>query len=723
MSSWATSTVPAAGRATSVSDARARVRARPHRPHRSRFGHQPALDGVRGLSVLMVLCFHGGWSWMPGGYVGVSVFFTLSGFLITRLLLDEHETRGRINVVNFWGRRMRRLMPASIACLLAVAGAGSIGLFGDVPDLGHDLTGAVLQLANWFALGGDISYGDQVLGHVSPLDHVWSLAIEEQFYWVWPLVMVAVLRRPRPDRAVLRLTIAAAVAAPVIAVVFGRDAAYWATPARAGEILAGASLAMVLHRRAIAPPRAVALVGPPALAVIAWAAVTWPANGGPAYRGWLPVFALATVGLVLSLQVRSPWRRAFAWRPLAAVGVISYGVYLYHWPIFVLLHDRLGGGAIEFAVAVGLTLACATWSYRRLERPIRRGRGNPARLARTLAFAVAVVLVVATFGTFGSGGRFADPASAASQLEPVSEALAPLRASLPAAAAATTVSVVTTAEPDAGDASVNRSPVVVDDAVPTRAPTTVMVTAPASVPAIAPAGDEAVAAVPTRPVRILVVGDSTAWSVGDGLAAWAEANPALASVTLTVAPGCGFLVSGTVPADDGAAYRDDCDRVLGDSMMEALTTLQPDVVLLMVTRTDVKDRVWSDDEGALPITDVRFEQRITDEYTTMTRWILGVGASKVVWVKPPLVRPDPAPVDEMTDPARMAVLWRVIDTAAAAADPDVVSVADLAGWYAASGLDDLTARIDGMHFEVPAATEVATRYLGPHLVNVALATP
>jgi peptidoglycan/LPS O-acetylase OafA/YrhL len=165
------------------------------------FAHQPALDGVRGVAVLMVLCFHGGWSWMTGGYVGVSVFFTLSGFLITRLLLDEHDRHGRVDVVRFWVRRLRRLAPASLACLLGVGVLGALGAFGDVPDLGRDLLGAMLQLANWFSLTGDTSYAEQVLATRSPLDHFWSLAIEEQFYWLWPLVMIAVMRRGRPDRA------------------------------------------------------------------------------------------------------------------------------------------------------------------------------------------------------------------------------------------------------------------------------------------------------------------------------------------------------------------------------------------------------------------------------------------------------------------------------------------------------------------------------------------
>jgi lysophospholipase L1-like esterase len=233
-------------------------------------------------------------------------------------------------------------------------------------------------------------------------------------------------------------------------------------------------------------------------------------------------------------------------------------------------------------------------------------------------------------------------------------------------------------------------------------------------------GDVSVVAAPQRPVRILVVGDSTAWSIGDGLAAWASANPELASVTLTVSPGCGFVLDGRVPADDGATFADQCEQTLSTWLNDALAQLRPDVVMLMATRTDVKDREWSSDEGVLTVFDPRAQERIRADYAAVTEWILGAGAPEVVWIEPPVVRVDPAPPDEMTDPDRIAVLHGIIgDTVAAGSDGRVTSV-DLAAWYAASAIDDLTARPDGMHFDVPGATEIAERFLGPSLVNVAL---
>lgn len=320
------------------------------------------------------------------------------------------------------------------------------------------------------------------------------------------------------------------------------------------------------------------------------------------------------------------------------------------------------------------------------------------------------MLLVGTVGSFGSSDRFADPAHAASQLQPVTS-LAPLQPIGSGSNARVSSTVTAPRSPTANVPPVRRPDLV------TVAPTTVAAPAPdAPEP-----GDVAVVTTPTRPVRVLVVGDSTAWSVGDGLVAWAEANPELASVTLTVSPGCGFVLDGRVPADDGSDYAAECDVTLSQWMNTALDELRPDLVMLMATRTDVKDREWSPDEGPLTILDPRARERIRSDYADVTEWILGAGAPEVVWIEPPVVRVDPAPPDEMTDPKRIAALHAIIrDTTAGASDPMRVTSVDLSGWYAESRIDDREARPDGMHFEVDGAAEVADRFLGPTLVNVAL---
>ena len=267
---------------------------------RRTIAYQPALDGTRALAVTAVLLFHGGVSWMSGGYLGVSVFFTLSGYLITSLLLTEHASTGSIAAAAFYTRRARRLLPASLVCIVGVCLMAWAGWFEGVANLRRDVFGAVFQVFNWVKLGSGESYADLTAaqaGLKQPLDHYWSLAIEEQFYWVWPMVfigLVAVARRRgvKVFTVVAWLTGLSAVAAPVIAQVWGPNAAYWATPARICEILAGALVACWLHGRSV--PRGVAPLAPISLGVLTVACVLFPDGHGPAYQGALPLVAAAS---------------------------------------------------------------------------------------------------------------------------------------------------------------------------------------------------------------------------------------------------------------------------------------------------------------------------------------------------------------------------------------------------------------------------------------------
>ncbi|MET0326032.1 MAG: acyltransferase, partial [Ilumatobacteraceae bacterium] len=504
------------------------------RTRQASFAHQPALDGVRAVAVSMVLLFHQGW--LRGGYVGVSVFFTLSGYLITSLALTEHERTGRLDVGRFYARRLRRLLPASLACLAAVTALAACGLFDSVEHLRRDLYGALAQVYNWVALFSDQTYAELVGGgeqQLSPVAHFWSLAIEEQFYWVWPLVLVVVLRRGRRRRVriIAAMTAAAAVAAPLIAAVWGPDAAYWATPARLAEILVGALVAAVLHarRRDVVLPSGVAWVGVAGAAVVIWAAITWPSASGPAYEGWLPVFAVASAAVVVGLQVASPLRQVLAIRPLVALGAISYGVYLVHWPVFVVLSaERTGLASVPlFVLRMVVTMPLAVASYRLLEQPIRTGQlrhrpGLPAAAGACAAVAllVAVVPMDATPYWMRTDAR-----SSAGTLAPV-DSVGALVVAEPATSAPPTVATPPTAPPTTAEPAptVAAATTVATTAVPaTAVPTTAVPTTVAEVAAAVagPAVPEvpALASGMSRPVRILVAGDSTAKVTGDGLVA------------------------------------------------------------------------------------------------------------------------------------------------------------------------------------------------------------
>ncbi|MEO6125497.1 MAG: acyltransferase, partial [Ilumatobacteraceae bacterium] len=213
------------------------------------------------MAVTMVLLFHADISWMKGGYFGVSIFFTLSGFLITSLLVNEVDGTGRVAARTFYARRLRRLLPASLVCIAAVCILGAFHVWKGIDHLRRDSLGALFQVANWVQLFAGESYTDlqsKQAGLISPLAHYWSLAIEEQFYWIWPFAFWGLFRiARRTGRSLLSvitgLTVVFAIAAPIISLIWGTDATYWASPARAAEILLGATLAIAVHTGRVRP--------------------------------------------------------------------------------------------------------------------------------------------------------------------------------------------------------------------------------------------------------------------------------------------------------------------------------------------------------------------------------------------------------------------------------------------------------------------------------------
>ncbi|WP_169448518.1 acyltransferase family protein [Ornithinimicrobium pekingense] len=352
-------------------------------------GHIPGLDGLRAIAIVSVLVFHFVPAALPGGYLGVDVFFVVSGFLITTLLLRELAQRGRVDLPGFWKRRARRLLPAlAVVVLVSVTAARLVG--GDLlVGIGRQTLGALTFTTNWLEIAAGASY----FHTTSPILFInfWSLAVEEQFYLLWPLTLVVALALTRTTRqrlyAVGGIGLASAVAMAVLHTP-GTDATrvYYGTDTHLMGLMAGAVLALAwadpTHRAGLRSAvwrrwRWAAVLG--SLLVLG-ALMRWMDESSPlTFRGGILLASLATVVLVAGLlESPGPWRTAMQLAPLRWLGERSYGIYLWHWPVLIL-----AGALVPYAVgttrgwvvlgsALVTTLLLSELSLRVVERPVRR---------------------------------------------------------------------------------------------------------------------------------------------------------------------------------------------------------------------------------------------------------------------------------------------------------------------------------------------------------------
>jgi peptidoglycan/LPS O-acetylase OafA/YrhL len=389
-----------------------------HAPRQARGRSWPALDGLRGVAILAVLGFHAGLTGFVGGYLGVDVFFALSGFLITALLVDEFGQTGRIDLRAFWRRRARRILPALV---LVVAATGLVWLLIGTATQRSDLTGDVVSAFGFATNWREIADGTGYLAAnsvPSPLLHTWSIAIEEQWYLLWPLIVLGLFALVRWTRHGLPVAAgvcaAGAVASSGLMAFFAGDntgRSYYGTDTRAAALLLGAALAFAFchaesvradwltSRRATRGLAALAVIGLGGLA-IAVATVDHEASG--LYRGGFLLVGLASLTVLAACvhPADNPVARLFCARPLRWVGVISYGLYLWHWPVFLFLTpDRTGlTGTPLLVVRVVVSIALAWVSWKLVEQPIREGQWRPRvwfpATAALVAVAVSVVVVV-----------------------------------------------------------------------------------------------------------------------------------------------------------------------------------------------------------------------------------------------------------------------------------------------------------------------------------------
>jgi peptidoglycan/LPS O-acetylase OafA/YrhL len=608
-----------------------------------------------------VLAFHSGFGWATGGYLGVSAFFTLSGFLITTLLLTEWRETGRISLRRFWSRRLRRLMPAALAGLAIIVLFGAAVADADqLRELRGDVLAALGYMANWRFIYSGQSYAD-LFAKPSPVLHFWSLAIEEQFYFCFPLLTVLMLRRRGPRAYYLMLVglAAASVGAGLLLLSTHAlpDRLYYGTDTRAFELLVGALLACAVarfgsprSRRTIATLRAAG-----ALALVAmlflWSTVAQ--SDRVLHRGGLWVHALlAALVIAAAVQPRGPVRALLAQEPLRRLGLISYGVYVYHWPIFLWLDaDRTGLAQVPLSlVRTVTTLTLAVCSYRVLERPIRDGRRLTGR--RRWAFA-------------------------------------------PAAAVGVCVAVVAvTANPPA--------PAIVYAAVNENH----------NVPPPAVASGPGDPQASQRP-RILVVGDSVAETVGRGLERWGSSTGK--AVVSNSAFGWCAIGRGGVAYLFGTHPRDQvgCNDW---SKRWDVEPFRPDVVMVLSTLWELFPRELPQWNGKRSIGDPDYDDWLISEYLSAIKFLSADGA-RVVWLTAPCTRSkDPKEI------AQIRYLNRMIKGLETRVAPETLRVIDLYARvcpkgsfsYSLGGIDD--ARADGLHFTDGGADWLAT-WLGPKMLE------
>src|SRR6266542_6885038 len=351
-----------------------------------RLSYSPGLDGLRALAVIAVLLFHAGQRWIPGGFLGVEVFFVISGFLITCGLLESRERTGSVGLKQFWFRRARRLLPALFALLLGTLAVSVLFYPDEVAKLRGDTLAAFGYMTNWYFILDHQSYFDEV-GRPSLLRHLWSLAIEEQFYLVWPVVLALLVRRLRAGGMVLLLIAAASASSVLMGVLWNPEAGptrvYFGTDTRAAGLLIGAALAFVWapwklrQSRARAFSVALNFAGLVALAGLIYLHVELDQYRAFLYHGGFALVSVSTaVVIAVAVHPSAHLGRLLGLPPLRWLGTRSYAVYLWHWPVFMLTRPGLDvsiDGWELLGLRLGITLLLAEISYRLVERPVRAG--------------------------------------------------------------------------------------------------------------------------------------------------------------------------------------------------------------------------------------------------------------------------------------------------------------------------------------------------------------
>ena len=671
-------------------------------------GHLPALDGVRGLAVTIVLLYHHSVTWMTGGELTVSMFFTLSGFLITRLMVAEWNRSGTISLRTFYDRRVRRLFPASFAVLLGVVVVWTL------------FAGSGLYLGPWEWFSGLAYYENVFLqaagkdyaslfGLGNPVQHLWSLSLEEQVYLVFPVLVLLVLKWGRTRRAawILFATLASlALVAVALGAYYeghpplwselpglaarctGRSCAYYATEVRVGEFLMGAALA-VLWSTWSRVPRITERLGSPLIRATGWplivgAYVVWFTFGAWNRFGahFFPIIVFAngllTLTIIAFAHTNGGMNRLLSWRPLTWLGQVTYTVYLVHWPVFMFWESRdIDPGLPRlrvpftdwttvdhfwmFVIKAGTTLVVVCAIYYGLENPVRRRRLWAGRKLYAWLAVMAIVGVALAF--VGDDRRAARSANVLTSLN--QEALQLQQATL------------------------------------------------ADLPQLPDDAPERSSVDPGLPARLLMVGDSQAWVLAAGLDGWELANGV--EIVPVAGVGCGIgentrirYLGIDVPERPGCTpWRD----VLPD----IAARLRPNVTVIVGGTADLSDRVLPGDDDWSHIGEPRYDAWLLDEFGRFVDSLAPAdssGNAPILWftvpdVNPPYVAGQTGqPPFAESDPARTARYNELIREYASR-DPRV-TVVEFAVEVAAheGGQFEPRMRPDGAHIDLNHAPEL-----------------
>ncbi|HYN31383.1 MAG TPA: acyltransferase family protein [Ilumatobacteraceae bacterium] len=628
-------------------------------------GYRPGVDGIRALAVAAVLLFH--LDRLPGGNLGVDAFFVVSGWLITSKLLSDVDRSGTVNSRTFWAGRLRRLMPASMAVLVTIAVVWPLADI-EVPSLRRDIGWAAVGLSNWGTISGGGDYWAR-FGEPSPVTHFWSLAIEQQFYLVWPLVLLAIIAVTRSVRhAVAWVCVVGALGSIVLMNVMfdptDPTATYMNTFTRAHTLLIGAAagaLTAVLADGHLRFGRAARRMAP--IGVIVALTIMLASSAGSVwlFRWGFPLFAAAMAVVVVAVADGAA-EPIMASRPMRWLADRSYGLYLWHWPVFLLLSaSRVGvtdsglSMALLDVTRVAVAVALADASYRWLETPIRRRHriaGWQAPVAAVSSLSVLALLLVTVVPQPSSNSDTSVVA-----LPPPTE----------------TTSVV--------------------PASPTTPPASV---AGGDAPSPATSTPSAPPAEPAPPLRVLVAGDSMAVDLSEALLERATSHPDELVAGSASFGGCGLSAAtdGRLHEFTNVARERELLDISGcveqwSSIPTRVRDEVIDVVLVNIGPWDALDMHLADGR-VVSVADETGRQLVADAFAEFASQVEAAGA-KVIWVTPADAHLGWGEFDDpVNDPVRWDAVRRII------AGLDVMQV-DLPGWLVAEGLDGPDGRPDGVH--------------------------